>query len=328
MEQDTTGNNATAQANRKWMIVLVIVCLSIVAYGYMYSENTTDNISVLLGGNLVYVIFIWGIFHTVFGKKQSKVKVAFSFLLVYGSLMGSSLIGYSQSKQGVKQIFSEIQKDYKEINSANTDANGLPQRIEKQLDTTPTTKGELGGIEGIIKRLMNQIVSQRNEYLAEIETLGWDKILDLERLKKDKDLIESNSMILKAKDIVGKYRAKNHALLEGLRIDFDGLKVSASSKQNMMNSFDAHLANARTKIDTTWNSEDNTISEFENIFALLSARRGKWQVQNGQLLFESDDDINKFNSYLASIQDLAKKQEAFQKQNVQKVMNDMEELTK
>jgi hypothetical protein len=326
MEQDTDSNNVTVQANRKWIAVLVISCLSIVAYGYMYSENTIGDIPSLLGENLVYVIFVWGIFHTVFGKKQSKLKVALSFLLVYGSLMASSLIGYSQSQHAAKQIFSEIQKDYKEINSVYTDANGLPQRIEKQLNTTPTTKGELGGIEGIIKRLMNQIVSQRNEYLAEIEALGWGKILDPERLKKDKDLIESNTMILKAKDIVGKYRTKNHALLEDLRKDFDGLNVSVSSKQDMLNGFNAGATKARAQIDTTWNSEANTITEFENIFTLLSARKGKWLVQNGQILFESQDDINKFNSYLAAIQDLTSKQEAIQKQNVQKVIGDMEEL--
>jgi hypothetical protein len=240
--------------------------------------------------------------------------------------MASSLIGYSQPQHEAKQMFSEIQKDYKEINSSDTDAPVWPKRIEKQLDTTPTTKGELGEIEGIIKKLMNQIVSQRNDFLSEIKALGWEKILDPERLKKDRDLIESNSMILKAKDIVGKYRTKNYTLLEDLRKDFDGLNVSASSKQNMMNGFDAGIAKARAQIDTTWNSEANTITEFENIFTLLSARKGKWQVQNGQILFEGDDDINKFNSYVASIQDLTRKQEAIQKQNVQKVISDMEKL--
>jgi hypothetical protein len=73
MEQDTSSNT-TVQANHKWMAVLVIVCLSIVTYGYMYSENKTGNISFLLGENLVNVIFIWGIVSSTQFSAKNKAR--------------------------------------------------------------------------------------------------------------------------------------------------------------------------------------------------------------------------------------------------------------
>ena len=326
MEQDTNGSTTTGQVNRMWMVALGIVCLGIVAYGYMYSKNTTGNVAFLFGENLVIGFFIWGIFHTALGRKQSKMKTVLSFLFIFGSLMVSSLIGYSQQKVAATQVITEIQKDYSAITSSATDAQGLPQRIEKQLDTTPTTKGEFGEMERFMKTFMNQMASQRNDYLLELDAIGWGKILDPERVKEDKTLIESKMMVQKAKDIVGKYRAKTYALLENARKDIGSLNVSESSRREMANGFDTGMAKSRAQIDALWNLETKTISEFENIVTLLSARRGAWIVQNGQILFASDDDLSTFNSYVASIQDLASKQEAIQKQNVQAVNSNLNKL--
>lgn len=326
MEQDTNGNIITDQANRIWMVGLGIVCLSIVAYGYMYSKNTTDNIAFLFGENLVTGFFIWGIFHTVLGRKQSKTKATVSFFFILGSLMASSLIGYSQHKLAATQAITEVQKNYSAITSSATDAQGLPQRIEKQLDTTPTTKGEFGEMERFIKIFMNQIASQRNDYLLEIDAIGWGKILNPERLEEDRTLIESKIMIQKAKDIVEKYRDRTYTLLENARKDISSLNVSESSKREMANGFDKGMVKSRAQIDKLWNLEAKTIAEFENIVTLLSARRGAWIVENGQILFTSDDDLSTFNSYVASIQDLVSEQEAIQKQNVQDVNNNFNKL--
>ena len=326
MEQDTNGSTITSQANSLWMVALGIVCLGIVAYGYKYSQNTTGNFAFLFGENLGIGFFIWGIFHTALGRKQSKMKAALSFFLILGSLMVSSLIGYSQQKLATTQAITEIQKDYSAITSSATDAQGLPQRIEKQLDTTPTAKGEFGEMERFMKTLMNQMASQRNDYLLEIDAIGWGKILDPERLKEDRTLVESKIMIRKAKDIVGKYRARTYTLLENARKDIGSLNVSESSRREMANGFDTGMAKSRAQIDAIWNLEAKTISEFENIVTLLSARRGAWTVQNGQILFTSDDDLSTFNSYVASIQDLASKQGAIQKQNIQAVNNSFNKL--
>lgn len=326
MKQDTNGSTATGQSNHMWMVALGIVCLVIVAYGYMYSKNTTGNIPFLFGENLVIGFFIWGIFHTALGRKQSKMKAALSFLFILGSLMVSSLIGYSQQKLAATQAITEIQKDYSAITSSGTDAQGLPQRIEKQLDTTPTTKGEFGEMERFMKTFMNQMASQRNDYLLELDAIGWGKVLDPERVKEDKTMIESKMMIQKAKDIVGKYRARAYTLLENARKDIGSLNISESSRREMANGFDTGMVKSRAQIDALWNLEAKTISEFENIVTLLSARRGSWIVENGQILFANENDLSTFNSYVASIQDLASKQEAIQKQNVQAVNSNFNKL--
>lgn len=325
MEQETDFASVN-QPNRAWLISLAVVCLGIIAYGYLYSKNSTSDLAFLFGYNLPIGLVIWGIFYAAIGRKQGSKKAGLSFLVIFGSLIASGLIGYSQQKSAATQAIMEIQKDYSSITRSATDAQGLPQRIEEKLDTTPKTKGEFGEMERFMKTFMNKMASQRNDYLLELDAIGWEKILDAERVKQDRTLVESKIMIQKAKDIVSKYRAQTYGLLENARKDISNLNISENSRREMASGFDRGMAKSRSEIDALWNLEAKTISEFENIFVLLSARNGAWVVQNGQILFAHDSDLNAFNSHVIAIQELASKQAAIQKRNIEAVNNNLSRL--
>lgn len=59
------------------------------------------------------------------------------------------------------------------------------------------------------------------------------------------------------------------------------------------------------------------LKEFENIINLLSTRNGSWVVEEGQILFYNDSDLNRFNSYIASIQSVINQQQQIQKQSLE-----------
>lgn len=328
MEQEI-NNAAVNQSNHTWVISLVVTCLGIIAYGYLYSKNTTSDPAFLFGYNLPAGLVIWAIFCAAIGRKQGYKKGGLSFLAIFGALIASSLIGYysySQEKSSVTQAITEIQKDYSFITRSGTDAQGLPQRIEGQLDTIPKTKGEMGEIERFMKTFINKMTSQRNDYLLELDAIGWGKMLDPERVKQDKTLIESKMMVRNAKDIVNKYRALTFALLDNALKDIDKMNVSDNSRREMANGFNKGMVKSRSQIETLWDLEAKIISELENIFVLLSARKGAWEIQNGQILFASDSDVSVFNSYLTVIQELIAKEEAIQKQRIEAVNNTLSTL--
>lgn len=314
------------QPNRAWSISLAVVCLGIIAYGYLYSKNSSSDLAFLFGYNLPIALVSWGIFYAAIGRKQGGKKVGLSFVAIFGSLIASGLIGYSQQKSAATQAISEIQRSYTSITRSGTDAQGQPQRIEKELDATPKTKGEFGEMERFMKAFMNKMASHRNGYLLELDAIGWEKILDAERVKQDKALIESKIMIKKAKDIVKKYRAKTYVLLENARKDISNLNISDNSRREMASGFDRGMAKSRSTVDAVWDLEAKTISEFEKIFVLLSARNGTWVVQNSQILFARDSDLNAFNSHLAAIQKLTFEQEEIQYRNTESINNNLSRL--
>lgn len=322
MEQ-SAGHITKEQRSHIWLIALVILCLAIFAYGYFYNKPSTDDLAFLFGYNFAIGLVIWAVFCVALGRKHGKKHAAISFLAIFGSLIASGLIGYSQHKTAMIKAATEIQKEYSSLLGSTTDSQGLPKRIESKINTT---KGAMGEMERFIKTFMNQMASERNDYLLELEAIGWEKILDPERVKADKRLIQSKTMIQNAKDIVAKYRHRTSTLLNKARKDISNLDLTESLKQEIRNGFDRGMAKSSSQIDAMWDYEAQIVCEFENIFTLLSERRGKWGVQDGQILFVNETDLKAFNLHLVSIQELLRKQEAIQKQSIEAFDRNMNKL--
>ena len=162
--------------------------------------------------------------------------------------------------------------------------------------------------------------------MLELEAIGWNSILDPQRIRVDKGLVESKVTIRKAKEIVDKYKEKTNILLHDAREKIASLNMSASLKREALSGFDRGMEKAKDQIDTTWALEGKTVAEFENIFSFLSTRDGAWVVEGSQILFYNDSDLTKFNSYIASIQGLVNKQQEIQKQSVDTVNRNFNRL--
>lgn len=302
-----------------WIIALTLVCAAILGYGFLYSKNTTTDLAFLIGSNLPLTLIIWGVFYVAVARKRGAKIAGFSFIAIYICMIASGLIGYSQQKQEAKLALSEIQDQYSKIIESSTDSQGLPKRIEKPINTTLKARGEFGEMEKFMKEFMDQMTSQRNDYLLELEAIGWNSILDANRIKADKTFIESKVTIQKAKEVVKKYTNRTNTLLNNAKDNIRSLNISESSKREMLSGFDRGMEKAKENIDAMWSLEAKTINEFENIMTLLSAKKGAWVVDGDQILFYNDSDLERFNSYIASIQSIVKQQEAIQHQSVQTV---------
>jgi len=300
-----------------WKIALALVCLGILGYGFLYSKNTTADIAFLVGYNLPLALIIWGIFYAAVVRKQGAKVGGFSFLAIFICMIASSLIGYSQQKQEAIKVLSEIKDQYSKILESSTDSRGLPKCIETPIKTTPKAHGEFGEIERFIKEFMAQMVSLRNDYLLELEAIGWNSILDPNRIKEDKTFVESRVIIQKARGIVKKYTDKTTNLLNDAKNKIRSLNISESSKRSMLSGFDRGMKEAKENIDAMWSLEAKTIDEFENIITFLAARKGAWFVKGEQILFYNDSDLERFNFYIASIQNIMKQQEQIQRQSIQ-----------
>lgn len=156
MDPLTTITAADDKPTRTWTISLAVLCVGIVAYGVIYSKNTISDLAYLFGYNLPIGLIIWGVFQVAVGRKHGAKKGGLSFLAILAALIGGSLVGYSQQKSATTQVITEIQESYSSITSAATDAQGMPQRIEGNLDTTPKTKGEFGEMERFLKIFMTK----------------------------------------------------------------------------------------------------------------------------------------------------------------------------
>jgi len=309
-----------------WKIALTLVCVAILGYGFFYSKNTSIDLAFLIGYNLPLTLVIWGLFYAAVARKRGAKIAGFTFLAIFVSMIASGLIGYSQQMHEAKEALSEIQGQYSELIESSTDAQGMPKRIEQPINTTPKARGEFGEMERFMKEFMDQMALQRNDYLLELEAIEWNSILDASRIKADKTFVESNVTILKAKEVVTKYTIRTQELLENAKNKIRALNISESSKRSMLSGFERGMEKAKANIDAMWTLEAKTINEFENIITLLSAKKGAWVVDGEQILFYNDSDLERFNSYIASIQNIVQQQEKIQRQSVQTVNQNFDRM--
>ncbi len=309
-----------------WKIALAIICLVILAYGFFFSKNTNNDFAYLIGYNLPSSLIFWYIYYASVARKKSTKTGAFSFIAIYICMIASSLIGYSNQKHNAEKMLSEVQVQFSNLVDSATDTRGMPRRIEKPIDVTPKAHGDYGEIERFMKTYMDEIISLRNDYLLELEAIGWNRILDAERIKDDTGFIESKIIIRKAKQIVEKYQKKTDILMSKTRKDILSLKIEEPLKRELLQGFERGVERAKVQNNEMWGMERDVIGEFENIINLLSARSGSWVVQDGKLTFYNEEDLSRFNYYIASIKSIVSKQNQIQKQSLESFNRNMNSI--
>ena len=280
-------STAASQGNNTWLVALAVVCVGIIGFGAFYSSNTISDPAFLAGQYLVYALLLWAVFHAVFLRKRGAKISGISFAALFIALFAGGLIAASKQQQQAVQAVSSIQQEFGRVVSASTDSSGLPTRIERSPSESPKAKGEFGEMERFVKEFIDRFVAQRNDYLLELDAIGWSSILDAKRIRNDTTLSESKAMLERAKAIADKYEKKTADLMNGTRAYINALNISESNKREMLAGFARGISKSSKKIDEQWKLEKQVLLQFENVILLLAARKN-WVVQGEQILFNRD----------------------------------------
>ncbi len=268
-----------------WKIALFVICGGVIGYGSTYSQFATGNLAELLGYTIPIALILWGIYYLLVARRRGdKVTVTvaiFSFLIIYVSLIASGLfMGGAHYKQ----------------------------------ETNSKRQAEISEIRRFMKEQMNQTLSLRDDYVLELETIGWKGILDFNRIKADKTFTESRDLIKKVREATKKYRERLDGLSRNVNNNIRSLNISESSKRIMIAGSNDGREKNKKNMETTWRLKAKIFRESEDIINFLSARNGKWIVENGGIVFHNQGDTDKYNSYISSIQNTGRQLEAVQRQ--------------
>jgi hypothetical protein len=314
---NTEENTSTRDLffSQPWVISLLITCLLILSYCFINSNPKSNDIPYLLGYNLPLTLILWFIFYIFISRKKGIKKNSIFFISILLSFMIGDLVAYSRQKKDAKVFISELRSDVQDLKESLLDNNGKPKRAGPYLDDSKKIYGDIGIVQSCMKNFLNDYISFRNSYFDELNDIGWQNILNTQRISEDSNLLESRLMINKAKGIVIKKREQLNSLFKEELLEISKLEVSEEIKIEMANGFERGVQDSRTQMDMLWNLEEKAIEKFENIFTLLLQRQGKWIVKGEKILFIEKSDSDKFNGFLTDIQAIVKKQQSMQSQS-------------
>jgi len=315
----TVDDNNNSPESSLWKWCLTAICIGIMVYGYyFYSESETDSIGSLVGKNLIPAIFGWLLFKGIIARNCGKVALRISFLALFFSLIAGDLIGYARLKHEALLMLSEMRQTVSSLSSElNTEGNvSTPSQT---FTTTTKAEGALGKMAGFINKVAGDVVAAQNDYLLELDAIGFETLLDVNRIARDRTFDESNVMIQQAKRIVEKYRNRSFSYLDEMRTHIFSLDVSEDSQTSMLKGFDRTFEENKAELSKMWALEKNIVTEAENIIDHLSSTKSRWEIEGGQILFFYDEDLTKFNTHVMAIAQLAKEQEEGQQNAAEKI---------
>jgi len=291
-------------------IWVAVVCAGVFVYNVVRTDvggDTSYAIGEGMGGGLV----LWVIFHFAIAKRRGWEfsGVALGFILAAAAVGSAVNFKAKENREQMAKMRASMLKEVDAISSAMKDA-----RPTGKIDTTPAAQGEVGEMERFGRTFMSRMAEQRNEYLRQLDAIGWGKVLDVQRIAGDKTLAQSKAMVSKARPIVASYKDKALATIESARADIDKLPISESRKAGFRKGFEKSLETSRGRLLEQLDLEARIVDEVGKLFDMLSAKAGAWSIRNGQLVFAEQATLSSFNGHIAEIQKMAARQEALQKQ--------------
>jgi len=252
---------------------------------------------------------------------------AVSFFMAWFSLMAVSDAGHgtagaiaanyelSQEQEAIAAI-SSVQRELARSDFHFADADGPQIGMESRSPAKPKARGEFGELKRFILDMMARVNSQQNNYVLELQAIGWNSILDPRRIEQDTTLAESRVIVKQASTIVSKYEDKTAKLIHDARKQIPALPFDEAAKHEMLAGFDKGIENSR--VGEIWGLEKQVVDHVDGIITLLAtAKHGEdWVVEGNEILFVNDDDLATFNAHIEEIQRVVRKQEQIRKDSI------------
>lgn len=228
-----------------------------------------------------------------------------------------------QSNTEARQAVSELKQSLEEIRGSIDNPREVPA-FNTRLSPSASGDNPIALMTSFAQSIMQRFSQQQQNYLAELDAIQWDQIIAPERLQKDAGLAESKRKLEQAREIVAKYHQQTYALVDGLPAEIDQLALSDSEKAGMRRGFEQSSAQSRVQFDAVWQLEFDVIAEFAAIVALLDS--SAWSVADGQIVFESSDDLQTFNAHMTRIEELDTQQRTIRFQGLENSREQLDHL--
>lgn len=301
-----------------WIAALAVVCIAIILYGVFYSTNTSTNLAYLLGFSLSPALVLTLLLRVTCLRGHGIQPVLVSFCAIVASLMLCFSIAAQQQRAEVLTAVSSMQAEALRALSAEPgERSGSASQ--------PYARGPFGELERFMLELMADLAAQQDAYVADLTAIGWDDVLDPNRLRTDKGLVRTRAILAQARQLVDKHEALHRQLIEATGARIERARVPADIRRAMVAGFRHGMAASEPVIDEQWQLERQILDEVEALTALFGDPR-TWEVSGEMVRFDRDEDVEEYNARLLRFFALIERQESNAQQSMAEFNSSADEL--
>jgi len=166
-------------------------------------------------------------------------------------------------------------------------------------------------IDRFLEDLARTGIQSRQAYLADMNAVGWNTLLNADRLAQDENFSESKKILADAEALVAKYAKRGSDDFEQIPVLARNLEIPERAKAEFIRGWEQGADTARQKNRRVWALERQVLGHFRDATVLL-ADRATWAPANGQIQFQEQEALDTFNALMGKIQSDAAEQQQIQ----------------
>jgi NADH:ubiquinone oxidoreductase subunit 3 (subunit A) len=290
-------------------IVLAVICAALFAYEFIFSTSSNTNISFHIGENVAYGTIIFFGFAHFLGKHLTRNQKSFAFVVIVASLTSGGYFTAERRSQAETESLARMQDNLLSILEDTDSEDGRMTPLAPSPDASEA-QGELAILEANLTEYLNQVIANNNDYITELDAIGFNNLLDADRIRSDTDLSESQFINERALAIVDKYEELNIQAAYDYRDGAIDWGISAASLESFQTSFDKRLETSLEQAKQIWELERQVVNQIDELVRFLSLSQSSWTIEDDQYAFYTDKNRDIFNSFVDQISEASAQQEA------------------
>lgn len=264
---------ATLSSLSYFLVGLLIVTSLSFYQGYVAKLESASFVS-NSGQWIASILFSWGLLLIFFTSARRTIRAAWALVVIILALgVGRFFSTQSNQTQYIEPIFS----------------SGMSQRVI-------VDQGNSGSLL--------EVSDLNQSYQQAVLEAGWYTILDISRLQQDTDLVESYFIIEETRQAILQHLLQTQQRVHELEQQLYDSEASAKVETEYINDL---IVQSQLQKEI-WKSELAALKEVKSIITMLDADREAWTIKDGQLLFYSEADKQRFEEIVENLKAIAAEQ--------------------
>lgn len=293
-----------------------------IKYKLKMNFDTSYTTGYLTGTITVSIVIIAAIFLLAIGVfKKYSLLLLFSvlFLLVSFSSTSKAFNGY------LKEIAMDKAAEDKLVSMCTNIVNGTEMSKEN------FDKSEYGNMAPLLSLINDYSIKSNNtakEMSTSIDSLGFSTMLSADTLGSAQKINDAKAKLNDSIKVYDKYESEYNNLMTEFDTKISTIDLPKSYKGSFLEGFKESQDENHERMTSFLKVERDASYKMIEMMDFMLSIQGKYTVRDGKILFYTNDDLNKFNGYLADVKKFAQDEDNIKKDMQDSLKRKLDELNK
>ncbi|HEX9062063.1 MAG TPA: DUF3053 family protein, partial [Clostridia bacterium] len=276
----------------------------------------------ILGFGLIAAVVIFIIF------RFKSVNVRANTMLVLSSLVFTLLVAGCFA-----DVIKEKQKEREQERAAISKLTDLMNEAAsgKRINDSDLTKEKYGVNNELLltfTKFFNGMIDEKDKYITKVKDYNFDKYYNKESLSNKKTIQKAMNDVRDMQDEIKIYKETYEKMVKAYGESIKDMKVSEAYKESFLKGYDKGIKSNKERMDDYFRIENELFEDMYNYFDFFDKLNGKFDFKNGQYLFQTQNEVDKFNGLVTNVKDIADEESKWFEDNEQKTKENIEKFKK